>query len=386
VKNFFKNGVLLLLITCPLALSAQIKSFEQIKQEALESLTSPNFLNAALAKYMAVLETKDTAKAHFFRDLNLKFKTFQADNQPPGLGFSYQYDNSWVKNHTDTAHQYHYSRSINLDLDGNVAFKKVYNPTNFLESKFVYNGSWFWGGFSKKNTKAEADQLRSIKLAYSNAIAAHDTAKMRDMQDQAKQLTRITDQYYIGLNGSASFESNQDFSKTQFVPSVLINAGANSFSDYSSLRWFNLPDYPFALIRWITNTNDKFSVSGVAIPEVLFGLDYVVPTSDSLRQAVTGSLSPFTRVRFEASFKTLAAQVAGQTIWFSADYRWYHQLNAPQAIINAHIAHSNYFICALTASNGFFVSYSTGALPFDLKSTAVYGIGFNYNLGSWKKQ
>lgn len=154
---------MLLLLTYPLALSAQIKSFDDIKKQALDSLTSPNFLNAALAKYMGVLETRDTAKAHFFRELNLKFKTFQADNQPPGLGFSYQYDNSWVKNHTDTAHQYNYSRSINLNLDGNVAFKKVYNPANSLESKFVYNGSWFWGGFSKKKYQGRSQSAEVDK-------------------------------------------------------------------------------------------------------------------------------------------------------------------------------------------------------------------------------
>ena len=383
MKNIVKKGIIVLLLMFPAIVFAQLPTFDQVKQKVLDSLTSPNFLNDAMAKFMSALDKKDTSAYNFIRNLNLDFKTFQADSQPPGLGFSYQYDNSWTKNSITKTHDI--SQSFNLNLDGNVAFKKVYNPTNFLESKFVYNGTFFWGGLAKKNTPEEAKQLRDIFRSYATAISNHDETAQRALKAQADQLTQLTDQFYLGINGSASFESNQDFSKTQFVPGLLINAGASSFTDNSSLSWFNFPDYPFALIRLLTQTNSHFSVSGVAIPSVLFGLDYVVPTNDSLRQAVTGALDPFTRVRFEASFKTEAAKVAGQVFWFSADYRWYHQLGAPQAIVSAHINNFSFFTCNLAASNGFFVSYSTGQLPFDQKSANVYGLGFKYNLGNWKK-
>jgi len=382
MKALLKKGLIMLLLICPSLLFAQIKSFDQVKQQLLDSLTSPTVLNDVMARYMAALEKKDTSAYNFIRNLNLKFKTFQADALPPGLGFSYQYDNSWTKNKIGKSSDA--SQSFNINLDGNVAFKKVYNPANFLESKFVYNGTFFWGGFANKNTPAQAKQLRQIFRDYTDALQSKNTAKQDSLLNQANALTHVTNQYYIGINGSASFESNQDFSKTQFVPSLLINLGASSFSNYSSLRWFNLPDYPLALIRWLTNTDKNFSVSGVSIPAVLLGLDYVVPTQDSQRQLVTGALNPFTRARIEASFKTEAANVAGHVFWFSADYRWYQQLGASQALINAHMDHFNYFTCNLASSNGFFVSYSTGQLPFDQKSANVYGIGFNYNLGNWK--
>ena len=382
MKTFVKKGFIILLMMCPTVIFAQLKTLNQAKQEVLDSLTSPNILNDAVAKYMSTLAKNDTSAYNFIRDLNFKFKTFQADSQPPGLGFSYQYDNSWTKNSVGKTSDI--NQSFNLDLDGNVAFKKVYNPTNFLESKFVYNGTFFWGGLAKKNTPAQAKQLQQIFRDYTAALTSGDVAKQKALKAEADELAHITDQYNIGINGSASYESNQDFSKTQFVPSLLINAGATSFTSNSTLSWFDIPDYPFALLRLLTGTDSHFSVSGVAIPSVLFGLDYVIPTNDSLRQAVTGALTPFTRIRFEASFKTEAANVDGQVIWFSADYRWYHQLAASQAVINAHIDHFNFFTCNLAASNGFFVSYSAGQLPFDQKSSNVFGIGFNYNLGNWK--
>ncbi|MDB5124525.1 MAG: hypothetical protein JWP94_2654 [Mucilaginibacter sp.] len=383
MKAVSKIGLLILFMVSPLFLSAQIRTFDEARKAALDSLTSPNVLNEAMGRYMSALQNENPAAYKFIRNFNLKFKTFQADSRPPGLGFSYQYDNSWAKNSRGKACDA--SQSFNLNLDGNVAFKKVYNPVNFLESKFFYNGSFFWGGFAEKNSPEQAKELRRIFRDYNDALKNKDKVKEKDLMASANQLTHITDQYYIGINGSASYESNQDFSKTQFVPGLLINAGASSISGNSALRWFNLPDYPFALIRLLTGTDTRFSVSGVAIPAVLFGLDYVIPTQDSLRQAVTGALTPFSRVRFEASFKTEAARVASQVIWFSADYRWYHQLAAPQALVNAKIGHFNYFTCNLSSTNGFFVSYSYGQLPFDKQKDSVYALGFKYDLGNWTK-
>ncbi len=365
----------------PLSLSAQVQTFEKAKNQVLDSLTSPRFLNSTLAQFMAALKKNDTSAYNFARDLNLNFKTFQANGQPPGLGFSYKYDNSWTKN----SKLNDFSQSFNLDLNGNVAFKKIYNPSNFLESKFLYNGTFFWGGLAKKNTPEQAKQLIQIIRNYNIALANHDTAQIRSLKKQADQMTAVTDQFYIGINGAVSYESNQDFSKTQFVPGALINFGATSYSDQTALHWFNIPDYPFALIRWLTNTTSGFSPTGVSIPSALIGLDYVLPGQDSLRKAVMGTLNPYTRIRFEASFKTEAARVGSQTFWFSADYRWYHQLGASQALVAANIDHFNYFNCNLSSNNGFFVSYSYGQLPFDLKKSAVYNLGFTYNLGSWNK-
>ncbi|MDP9048679.1 MAG: hypothetical protein M3N14_11115 [Bacteroidota bacterium] len=378
-----KICIVILLVISPMFLCAQIRTFDQAKKAAVDSLTSPNLLNEAMARYMLALQNKNPDAYKLIRNVNLKFKTFQAGAQPPGLGFSYQYDNSWTKNNIGNSGDA--NQSFNLNLDGNVAFKKIYNPVNFLESRFFYNSTFFWGGFAKKNTPEQGKQLRQVFRDYNEALKNRDEARQASLMAEANKLTVITDQYYIGINGSASYESNQDFSKTQFIPSLLFNAGASSISNSGALHWFNIPDYPFALIRLLTGTDRHFSVSGVAIPALLFGLDHVIPTQDSLRRAVTGSLSPFTRVRFEISFKTEAARAGNQVIWFSADYRWYQQLAASQALINAKIDHFNYFTCNLSSTNGFFVSYSYGQLPFDKRKDSVYALGFKYDLGNWTK-
>ncbi|MGN6397719.1 MAG: hypothetical protein ACTHMI_19255 [Mucilaginibacter sp.] len=359
------------------------KQVDSIKQAAYNFIFSnPDLLNDAFAKYVGALKTANGKTYDFMRDLNIKFKTFQADNQSPALGFEYKYENSWSKvSHTP---KHSFNQSYNLNFNGNVAFKKVYNPADFLESKAFYNGTFIWGGIAKKNTPEQKRKLDTINRLIETALAASDFERVKALYEQSDELTKITDQYLLGVSLNASYESNQDFSKRQFVPGVLINAGAKAWDKNEALRYFNLPDYPFALIRMLTGTDSDFNLSGASFPSALFGLDYVTPEQDSLRKAVTGALDPFFRLRFEAAFKTKAAAVGKQIIYFSADYRWYKELNASDAIKNAQIDHFNYFVATLESNNGFFVNYTTGKLPFDKKSSNVYGIGFHYDLGNWK--
>src|ERR1700744_183223 len=76
---------------------------------------NPAILNNAAAKLLSAI--KDTAVVDFVRDLNINFKTFQADNQPAGLGFTYKYENSW----TWGSKKHDFTNSLSVDLTGNVA-------------------------------------------------------------------------------------------------------------------------------------------------------------------------------------------------------------------------------------------------------------------------
>jgi hypothetical protein len=54
-----------------------------------------------------------------------------------------------------------------------------------------------------------------------------------------------------------------------------------------------------------------------------------------LRKAVTGALNPYNQLHFEASFKTVAARVKNNAIYFTAGYRWYRELGATFEEINS---------------------------------------------------
>jgi hypothetical protein len=366
-------------VTYPTMSPGQIDS---IKKNAINTIFSnPDLYNDAFALYTNSLKGNPNLLYTFLRDMNIKFKTFQVNNQSPALGFEYTYNNSWTKNKQTPTKSI--VQSFNINLNGNIAFKKADNPTNLMQTGFLYNGTFIWGGVTKKNDTATAKRLIQISKQIAKNTIPNNPA-VEKLYEEQNQLVKITNQYYLGLNASANYENTQDFSQKQFVPGLLINAGAKAWDKNEALQYFNLPDYPFALLRLITGTDDSFKLSGASFPSALAGIDYVIPNQDSLRQAVTGGLNPFSRFRFEASFKTKAARVGNKAIYFSSDFRWYRELFATSAELGAGIASQTYFVCTLESNNGFFVSYTAGRLPFDRKNDNVYGLGFHYNFGNWQ--
>jgi len=354
---------------------------DSLANEALrEIFFKPDLLNDIFSKNLKLLERPAFAKYRFIRDLNIKFKSFQADTLPVSLGFEYKYDNSWIKNTNQKKSVFF--QSYNLSFNGNVAFKKQHNPNDFLESSLLYDGSFMWGGQAKEIDDATSDLIERIE----DSIIARQRAgtPYLDLFRQVNNLINVSDQFYLGVKGKFAFESNQNFSKQQFVPGILIGVGAKGWDKNEALRYFNILDYPFALIRLITGTDTEFNVYGATFPSFLFGLDYVIPEKDKERQILTGNEDSYTRLRFEIGFKTRVARIGKEMIHFSSNYRWYKELNPDENIKLNKLDHFSFLVAALESTNGLFASYTTGKLPFDRITDQVYALGFRYDLGNFK--
>ena len=188
----------------------------------------------------------------------------------------------------------------------------------------------------------------------------------------------MSNQYYYSFSPKFALESNQDFSKKQFTPGISIDLGAKAWNTKNTLSYLNIVDYPFALLRYITGTDKEFTVYGSTLPTVQLTFDYVIPSSDTTRNNLTGKLKPYPRIKFETGFRTFITRITSENIFFNANYRYYRELNAPEAIKRANLSTDSYFVMALQSTSGFFVSYANGKLPFDAKSDEIYSIGFNY--------
>lgn len=367
-----------------------VKIFEQVDPKAnAESLgieavkeifSKPDLLNDLFFKNLEVLEKKASSQYKFIRDLNLKPKSFQSDSFPVSLGFEYKYDNSWTKN--KVREKSLFLQNYNLSFNGNVAFKKKNNSTNFLESTFSYEGAFMWGGQPVKIDDAASDKIQEIE----DSIIERRQRKepYLDLYQQVNSMITVTDQFYLGIKGKFAFESNQDFSKRQFAPGILIGFGAKGWNKNEALRYLNILDYPFAAIRLLTGTDKEFNVYGATFPSFLFGLDYVIPGKDSVRKNLIGNKDPFSRLRFEIGFKTRVARIGKEVIHFSSNFRWYKEINASTAIKINKLDESTFFVASLESISGLFVSYTAGKLPFDRKKDQVYAIGFRYDLGNSK--
>jgi hypothetical protein len=318
----------------------------------------------------------DSAKWKYLDDLNLQFKTFQTeDNSITTLGLSYDFSFDWA-NFKDTSINRR-AQALGLEAKGNIAFDKSLNPNDFLESNVNYSFSWFYGGVIRNSYSKIYTELNAIedKLVTYEDPSSPEALKLWDEFDE--KLKR-SNQYYFSVEPKFGFESNQSFSKTQFAPGLKLNLGAKAWSNSSPLSKLNFFDYPFALIRVITKADKKFTPYGATIPTVQFGLDYVVPQNDTIRETLVGNLDPFLRTKLEVSFRTYVSKIKDQRIFFNANFRFYQELSAIEVVENANLANNTYFVMALQSSSGFYVSYANGSLPFDAKDDEVYSIGFNY--------
>lgn len=357
-------------------LSSSGKSEESIKEIIKGSIDEPELYNELWKKLVYEAMNQDSSKWEFLNDLNVEFKTFQsADSSSSSLGFSYDFDFDYAKfKKRDNSR---ISNSFGLTAKGNIAFKKEMNPNDFLETNINYSYSKFIGGVINKSNEEYFEKLNTIEDSLVNFENPNSAEAMRLWNKFGNYLT-FSNQYYYSISPKIGFESNQDFSQTQFVPGVTLNLGVKAWNKENTLSKLNILDYPFAILRVITKTDNTFTRYGSTIPVLQLGFDYIIPQNDTIREQLIDNKDPFPRMKIESSFRTLVSRIGKENIFFNANIRYYHEINAPSGIKNENLDEHFYFVMALQSSKGFFVSYADGKLPFDARNDEVYSIGFNY--------
>ena len=357
-------------------LLSQKLSEEQIKNILNGIIINPELYNNIWAGFISHAQIGDTGKWELLKDMNLQFKTFQTPNNPnTSLGFTYDfnYDSAKYTKHNDSR----VSNDIGITLKGNVAFKKEFNPTDFLEAKVHYQYTHFSGGVITQEDTAVYNRIKKIRFQ----LAKLDDPKSKEgiaLWEEFGKKINMTDQYYYSLSPKFALESNQDFSKKQYTPGLIIGLGAKGWNKDSTLSHLNIFDYPFAIIRYILGADETFIVYGSTLPTVQITFDYVVPTNNIIRENLVGNKNAFPRIKFESGFRTFITKMNSENIFFNANYRYYYEINAPIIIKDSALSIASYLVMALQTTSGFYVSYANGKLPFDAKSDEVYSLGFNY--------
>lgn len=321
---------------------------------------------------------RDKENQPIFKNLKLRFKTFQAsDSNKTSLGFGYNwnYDINRKKN-TD------YERTgflAKINTEGNVAFKKSLNPADFQQAHLILGKYGFLGGTVKKVDKEVTAALNAVnqKLA---SITDKDELKRSPLWNEITEAMGITNQYHYDISLLGGWEGSQDFSKGQVTYGGQLRFSAKAYSNKNVLAHLNILDYPFALIRFLTGTDGSVEPYGAALPIITIGIDLIKPSRDNERKQMLGTEDQFTRFRFETGFRTLITNVAGSSIFFNAAYRFFNELSAPKLIKEAGLNRFSYLSCTISGADTYFVSYSFGKLPFDRSNNAVYELGFKLNL------
>ena len=347
-------------------------NFDEIKKKVIKN---PDLYNLVWDHFINTDKVKD--KVVFLRDLNFQFKTFQdADSSVTGLGFGYDWNLNFTREHETASTRSGFA--FGLKANGNVAFKKELNPYNFLSTDFNVGLYRFMGGVSGVHDSVFFNRRSELRRQLVNMTTTEEILKS-DAYAEFLGSMKLSNQYMIDFKLTGGLESNQDFTKKQYAYGMQLNLGAKAWNDNNALALLNVFDYPFVVTRWLTKTDESFTPYGATIPTVQFSIDYVKPQQDNDRKVFAGNLDGYTRFHFETGFRTLVADIKGQTIFFNAGFRYYKEFKAPAAVKAVKLDKFSYFVASITSSSGLFVSYSNGKLPFDAKNDAVYELGFNYN-------
>lgn len=360
-------------LQCSLVSLAHCAGLE-ISGPVLETLLeNPETLNEALKKL-----TEASRLSKPLGDLSFKFKTFYvADSTRTALGLSYAYKKSIARTAITNGPVEQSGFNLSVDAQGNVAFKHDVNPRDFLDSKLALHFFRSHGGATKV-PQALTDTLLKI---------VDTLSRIKDQQayDNSPVLRTalgvisgyLSTQVYTDLAVAGSFETNQAFDQKQYTFGGTLGIDLKAWNKNSALAHLNLFDWPFAIIRYLTGTDTELAPRGTTIPTLLLGFSMVDPTKNLARQAL-GQLKSYPRFNLEAAFRTPVTKYGDQTILVESDFRYYTEIGPSAAVKAANLAEFLYFVGALTASNGMFVSYSTGRLPFDAREDQVYELGFKF--------
>ncbi|HVO73566.1 MAG TPA: hypothetical protein VMT35_06060 [Ignavibacteriaceae bacterium] len=336
-----------------------------------EILNNPETLNLVLKESFEKLNANN-----FLKDLDIKFKTFQYDSIS-ALGITYSYFKNIKSNYFTSSSANSSGINFSINTEGNIAFIRRDNPNDFLKSGLAVSYFNSSGGVIEFT-----DQLSDSLTAVQKLLSSYNNIDSLNESDiwkkyLAKVSANLTNQLYFNFSLNLNLESNQDFSIKNYVYGINVGFDVKAWNRNSALAQLNILDWPFAVTRWLTGTDNNISPLGSSLPTLLFNVSYIDPSADSLRRSLN-ELKKYSRLGFEAGFKTLFSRSLGAPLYVNADLRYYKEINASSLIKTLGLDESIYFIILLSQENGFFISYASGKLPQDIQNNNVYAVGFNY--------
>jgi hypothetical protein len=351
----------------------------EIEEVLKESLNNPE----TVSKVVNSVINRDNGYS-FLKDLDIEFKTFTSSENESikGIGLSYSYSKDKRFFNDDNAKQSNlFGFDLSFSSKGNISFNSDINPADFLKTnlKFhIFNSSG--GVINTKDTNYEND-IKDVKH-----FLEHELTKMSDpwKSKEWKQYfgliqEYLSNQYYIDFSFLGSFESNQKFTSKNYTFGAQLGLDVKAWNNNNILAKMNIFDWPFSLIRYLNNTDSKPTPKGSTIPTVLLTFERIEPVGNDPRIPL-GEKSQFNRFSTEIAFRTIIISTNKLKGYFETDFRFYKELNPPEIIKTNKLEQFLYFVCAIKLSNGLFVSYSNGQLPFDRQKDKVYAIGFDFHL------
>lgn len=353
---------------------------ERLRDPALQGRATENLAPGRLARLL--------------EDLQLEFQAFERG--PDGelaLGFDYDLAKtlSAPEEVTDAS-----AASLDFVANGHVAFDPDANRDDYLAT-FV---RLRWSGTHEFGAPDEARAERAERLPDPDAteLAAFDPGRFSDLAARyaaAPSPSWLRDdpdfrvlsrRYFESVERTlppelvwdfdlhAGLESDQEFSSRQVVFGSALSGRILSWDPEARLSRFNAFDLPAAALRWLAG-DEPFRTSGRAYPTIVAGLDVVDAARDEARGAVTDDDS-FLRARVEAGMKSPVLELDERTLYLSAGWRSFCELDAPAGVRRADLDRASHLVLSLDLGAGWALSYAAGTLPLDARYDSTFALGF----------
>ncbi|NCS89791.1 MAG: hypothetical protein GW789_13795 [Ignavibacteria bacterium] len=306
--------------------------------------------------------------------LSVSLKTFQSvtPESANALGFSYEYQKDMQRYFLEKEGTTTSGISLSLSANGNVAFIEELNPNNFLSSKAAIHFFRSWGGALRVD-----EQTATLLNQIEDELVLLDDVDGSTLWNSflAVAVSHLTTQIYVDLSLTGGLESNQSFTKKNYTLGGRLGFDLKAWNDNSLLAKWNIFDYPFAVIRFLTATEDDFIPYGSSFPTILIGYSLINPVKDKLRRAL-GEEDSYGRIDFELGFKTILVKMDEKPVFFEASLIYFLQPGASKQIKESGLNEFILFNTALKLPHGIYFAYTTGKLPFDVTHDKVYSLGF----------
>ncbi len=341
-----------------------------LQRQLDQLLEHPERLNEVLGRAFPGNE-----RWRLLKDLKLRFTTFEATKgDRKGLGLAYTYAKDIKRQSFSQQGVNQTGLGLSVRAEGNIAFERRFNPRDFLKSAVVFDLFHTRGG-AVRTSDEDARKLNDLQLQLT-ALSREELRRSPVLTDFLAIMTRhLSTQVYLEAAASGGLESDQSFDHTQYTAGGSLGLDLKAWDRGSALAQWNLFDWPFAAIRYLTGTDQRFTPRGSTIPTLRVGFELVDPDRNPERLAL-GATGMYPRIQAEAAMKSLLAELASTQLFFESGLRYYRELGATAAVQNAGLDSFTYFAMAVAASAGPFASYSVGRLPFDAAKDHVFELGF----------
>ena len=207
----------------------------------------------------------------FVRDLNLKFKAFDATGagEKAGLGVEYDYNKSIAGRTIGATNPV--GLSLAFHAKGNVAFDQERNPDDFLETGLKFHVFQSRGGWEPRMVEEIPADRTKISPLQQLTDEIYLRKKKGNMTEAERQLdpdwqaflnyvrNHLDTQFFWDAAGNLALESNQDFSKQQWAYGLQVGGVVRAWRDDSAWARWNVLDWPFATIRFLSGADKEFT-------------------------------------------------------------------------------------------------------------------------------